>query len=279
MTAREAINEAQARLDAVLVPDAVLACEWLLSDLLHIPRLQLKANPDIPLSPETLEVFNAQAARLMAREPLQYIQGKAAFMGHEFIVRPPVLIPRADTETLCEQALRQVKPGFRVLDLCCGSGCLGIAVKLSFPACDVWASDVSDDAVALTRENALRLGAEIQAARGDLFEPLSGLLFDLVLCNPPYIKTSDLPHLQPEVLKEPALALNGGPDGLDFYRRVLREIGAFLVPGGSLLFEVGDGRMEDVAALLSGDFSPPSKINDLAGRPRVLETRRLPGVH
>ena len=279
MTAREAINQAQARLDAAGVPDAVLACEWLLSDILHIPRLQLKANLGTYLSPEALEMFNSQAARLMAREPLQYIQGKASFMGHEFIVRPPVLIPRADTETLCEQALRQVKPGFRVLDLCCGSGCLGIAVKLSYPACDVWASDVSPEAVALTRENAQRLGAEIQAVRGDLFEPLSGLMFDLVLCNPPYIKTDDLPHLQPEVLKEPALALDGGPDGLHFYRRVLREIGAFLVPGGSLLFEVGDGQMEDVAALLTGVFLPPAKINDLTGRPRVLETRRLPGVH
>ena len=189
------------------------------------------------------------------------------------LVEPGVLIPRSDTETLCLQGLERLQPGQRALDLCCGSGAVGISMKLARPSAEMWLSDISDDALSLSRENARRLQADVNFAQGDLFAPLTGA-FDLICCNPPYIPSVELPNLQQEVRQEPALALDGGPDGLHVYRRILREAPAYLTPRGWLLLELGDGQAQALRALAQVDFDTISVYDDLSGLPRVLAARR-----
>ncbi len=271
--------EAASHLKAAGVPDARLDAQWLLAEVTGLPRLQLLAQAETVLDEEAQARFFSLVALRQEREPLQYILGRAPFMGHEFLVRKGVLIPRADTETLCVHAAGLLRPGMRVLDLCCGTGCLGISLKLACPGADVWLSDLSGDAVSLAKKNAVLLQAEVRILRGDLFQPLTDQSFDLILSNPPYIPSSDLPGLQPEVLREPSLALDGGPDGLAFYRRIIGEAKDHLNPGGILLLETGDGEAEAVSALPGADYQKPAVFPDLAGRPRVLETRIISGVH
>ena len=279
MTAREALQEAERRLKAAGVPDARLDAEWLLADVSDLPRLKLLLQTDRLLGEEAQARFFAWVSRRENREPLQYILGSAHFMGHEFLTQKGVLIPRADTEALCERAIGHIQPGFRILDLCCGTGCLGISLKLVFPGEKVWLSDLSGDAVSLAKKNAALLKADVRVLQGDLFQPFKEQAFDLILSNPPYIPSPDLQGLQPEVRWEPPLALDGGPDGLEFYRRILGEAKNHLNPGGILLLEIGDGEAEAVSALLDRDYQKPALFPDLAGRTRVLETRLGNGVH
>ena len=279
MTIRQALDQAARLLTAAGVDSPRQDAGLLLSDLLNMPLLQLRAAPDAPVHQEALALFFERVRRRAAREPLQYILGKAPFMGHEFVTDREVLIPRFDTEALAEQAIARVQPGHRVLDLCCGSGCLAISIKKARPQALVYAGDLSPKAIALTRENARRLGADVDIRQGDLFAPFAGLRFDVILSNPPYIPTGELEGLQREVQQEPRLALDGGADGLVVYRRILREAAPFLTPGGHLLLELGDGQAAAVSALVPPAFSAPVIHQDLAGGDRVLETRLNIGVH
>ena len=142
----------------------------------------------------------------------------------------------------------------------------------------MYAGDIAPEALDLSQENAARLGAAVDVRQGDLFVPFDGLCFDLILSNPPYIPTGELHSLQAEVRREPALALDGGPDGLAFYRRILAQAPRYLALGGSLLLELGDQQAEAVAALVPAGFESPRIHKDLGGLPRVLETRHLGGV-
>lgn len=273
MTLAQALAAAYEVLAAAQVPDFQLDAQWLLAEVLQVQRLALTLMRDTALSEAQHDVFQALIARRASREPLQYILGTAEFMGHRLKTRPGVLIPRNDTETLAQMAISRVKPGDRVLDLCCGSGNLAIAVKMACPGAQVWASDLSAAAVSLTRENAGRLGAEITVAQGDLFHPLRGRRFDLILSNPPYIPADELPRLQAELGFEPAQALDGGADGLSFYRRIISEAPHFLSPGGFLMVEMGDNQAGALMALLGPQFYPWRIRQDLAGLPRAAETR------
>ena len=273
MTIAQALSQAYQSLSNAQVPDFHLDAQWLLADLLGMKRLALTLMGDSPLDEGAHAAYAARVARRASREPLQYILGTADFMGHRLNTRPGVLIPRNDTETLAQLAIRRIKPGHRVLDLCCGSGCLAIAMKMACPESSVWASDLSEEAVSLTRENARHIGAEITLSQGDLFTPLRGQRFDLIVSNPPYIPAGDLPGLQAEVGFEPALALDGGEDGLHFYRAILAQAPHFLAPGGWLMVEIGDGQAEALPGLLPPGFTPWQITNDLSGLPRAAETR------
>jgi release factor glutamine methyltransferase len=279
LTRGEALREAAARLTEAGVSDARLDAEWLLARALDVPRLEMLLNRGREAEAGALSRFFDDISRRAVREPLQYILGEAAFMGREFFVEPGVLIPRADTETLLLRALERAGPGMLALDLCCGSGCLGISLKLAQRDARVICSDLSPQAVRISRDNAARLGADIEVRQGDFFAPLAGLVFDLILVNPPYIPSCDMPGLQPEVLREPPLALDGGEDGLRFYRRLMGEAPAFLAPGGFMLMEIGDSQAEAVNALRPGCLVAFTTYPDLAGRPRVLETSKVKDVH
>ena len=223
------------------------------------------------IPPEEEARLEALLARRLAGEPVQYILESAWFMGLEFFVDRRVLIPRQDTETLCEAALNVLRgmQSPRVLDLCAGSGAIGLSLARLCPGARVTLADVSAGAGAVMEENRRRLGVEAEIVRGDLFAPVAGQRFDLIACNPPYIRTGELDTLQAEVQREPRLALDGGADGLAFYRRIAAEYAKYLAPGGALFLEIGWDEAEDVRALFGGG----RVLRDLSGRDRVIEIR------
>ncbi len=205
--------------------------------------------------------------RRLAFEPLQYIFGEWEFMGLPIKVLKGALIPRQDTEVLCEHALKVAKAnGYRrVLDLCCGTGCLGIALN-KLGGLDVTASDISPACVALARENAELVNAKLNVLLGSYFEPVSGK-FELIVCNPPYLSAADMAALQPELEYEPKCALFGGEDGLDAYRRIALNWENYITPNGRLLLEIGKGQSEAIEALFG---TPAERILDYSGVVRVL---------
>ena len=264
----EVLKAAEYRLRAV--PDPRLDAEWLLSEVLGVSRLEMLLNKRRELTVAEAAAYEALLVRREGREPLQYILGSQSFMGFSLKTDSRALIPRNDTEALCEEALKYVRPGGRVLDLCTGSGALAAAIKKLRPGAEVWAADISEAALALAKENAERLGAEVKFVQGDLFSPVTGEKFHVIVSNPPYIPESLRGRLQAEVEREPALALFAGDDGLDFYRRIVQEAPAHLLPGGRLCLEIGDGQGNAVKALLYEDFADIQVLNDLNGLPRVV---------
>lgn len=272
MNVLEALKKAEACLAAV--PDPRLDAEYLLAHTLKMPRLNLLMEKQRVLTPGEEAAFEALTARREKREPLQYILGSQPFMGFSFKTDPRALIPRNDTEILCEEALRLLKAGQRVLDLCTGSGALAIAVKKLCPGAEVTGSDLSPDALSLARENAARLEAEVRFVQGDLLAPFSGEQFDMILCNPPYIPDSLRGTMQEELSWEPDSAFFAGADGLSFYRRIAREAPAHLKAGAPLILEIGDDQFEAVKTLLRPAFSGIALLHDLNGRPRCVRAER-----
>lgn len=271
MTFRTAVQRAEVQLGAHAVPSALHDARQLLSWVMGAEPLELVAlDPDIP--PESLARFERLVARRSLREPLQYILGEAWFMGLRFLARSNVLIVRIDTETVCQSALDVLKKGARVLDLCTGSGALAVAIKVLRADCEVCAADISPDALKLARDNAGLHNVEITFYEGDFFAPARGT-FDLIVVNPPYIPTEDLKLLQEEVQREPMLALDGGTDGLSFYRRLFVEAPQYLNPGGYVVCELGDGQSDAVRALAARRFTGITLHNDLGGLPRALRAR------
>ncbi len=274
MTVRECLRGAEERLRARGVPDAGFDASWLLGSVLRRSRLETLAMGAEPLPEEQLAAFERLLARRMRREPLQYILGETEFMGRRFLSRPGALIARNDTELLASLALACLRRGGRALDLCTGSGVLAVTLSLDIPSARVDAADISEEALSLARENARLHRADVNFLRGDLFAPCEGRRYDMICCNPPYIETAALDGLQEELRFEPRLALDGGEDGLDFYRRIAREAPGYLCPGGRLLLEFGEGQAEAIAGLLVPCFDEISVHKDLAGLPRALQARR-----
>ena len=263
MTARQWLTEAQARIPG---PDAAVEARWMLADALGATPTELRLAPDRPIPDRTLLHLANWLERRASGVPLQYVLGYAPFMGHDLRVDGRVLIPRQDTELLCELAIeraRRTGADAEALDLCTGSGAVAIAVALKCPGARVTATDLSADALALARENASRLGAHVEFACGDFFEPVRGCRFDVISCNPPYLTGADMDALQPEVRFEPALALYGGEDGLAFYRRAAAQVRGFLKPGGRALFEVGAGQARAVSELLGGHCEIYRDLNQI----------------
>ncbi len=209
------------------------------------------------------------------RKPLQHLLGSWEFMGLPFMVNPNVLIPRAETEWLAEQVIERYagKP-IRVLDLCTGSGCIGIAIKKFLPDAEVTLLDISDLALAVAKENAKNLNVQVKLEKWDLLQGVPFFLekerYDVIVSNPPYIKTEDLPALQPEVQQEPELALDGGADGLLYYRALAKDWTALLKDGGEMLVETGEDTGAGVQAIFAEQFPNAALHRDLAGLPRYV---------
>lgn len=204
------------------------------------------------------------------RIPLQQITGRAWFMGLEFEVSDQVLTPRFDTECLVEAVERLLVPGMRILDLCTGSGCILLSLLARNPRIDGVGTDLSAGALQVACRNRDRLGIQAQLIQGDLFEHVTGS-FDVIVSNPPYIPSKEIGGLMPEVRDhEPVMALDGGADGLDFYRRIIREAAGYLKPGGWLAFEIGCSQGEDLVRLLSeAGYTGVRTGRDLAGQVRT----------
>lgn len=272
-TCRDALRAASGMLAQAGVPDPAVDAAFLLSHVTGTPHLLLRAEGWRELTQLQLADYRALIDRRCQREPLQYILGTAQFMGVTLRAEPGALIPRNDTETLCEQALARMRGRERVLDLCTGTGALAIAIALRFPGAQVTAADISADALAVARKNIADTGARITLRQGDLFAAVAGERFDIIVSNPPYITAEEMADLQPEVCREPALALYGGLDGLDFYRRIAREAPDYLSPGGWLLLEIGSAQAEAVSALLAERFEALAVYPDMQGLPRAAAAR------
>ena len=284
---RESIRD---RLRAAGIESADYETGVLMESFLHISREEYLLEPGKEIEEEAADRLFAAAGLRAGRLPLQQITGEAPFMGYSFYVNEHVLIPRMDTECLVEEAVRDIretlksKPeaepdSVRVLDLCTGSGCIGISVKLLCPKVRVFLSDLSDQALEVARRNAERLGASVEILQGDLFEPVEGR-FDYILSNPPYIPSGDIKELMPEVRDhEPLMALDGSEDGLAFYRRIIDACPRYLKTGGSLIFEIGAWQGQDVEKLLqNAGFSNIRTLQDLAGLDRVVRADLGAGV-
>lgn len=276
MTIQEATRFGTAKLSAV--PDPRIDAELLLCSVLEMKRLLLFLNASQELTEEQERQYLAFLSLRADRKPLQYILGTQCFYGCELQVDEAVLIPRQETEILCERALQGMektrKPA--VADICTGSGAIAIAIKKLRPDADIWATDLCPNALRVAEANAEHNQAEITFLEGDLLKPLNGLTFDLIVSNPPYIKTEELSSLQPEVRREPCMALDGGADGLMFFRRIAQDAPERLNPGGRIFVEFGDGQAQDVADIFiaSRQFDDIHIHVDLTGRQRVLEAQR-----
>ncbi len=215
--------------------------------------------------------LRAAVARRLKGEPLQYVLGAWEFMGLPFFVGPEALIPRQDTETLCEAALGWLKtrPGARVLDLCCGTGCIGVSLSKLGGARAAFA-DVSPDALKLARRNARHNGVDGEFYESDLLAAVPGV-YDLIACNPPYLTAAEMENCQKELTFEPALALFGGEDGLDFYRRLAAAWADHVAPGGLLLLEIGHTQ----GAAVRGLFPGARILKDICGLDRVAWVERI----
>ncbi|MBE5786926.1 MAG: peptide chain release factor N(5)-glutamine methyltransferase [Clostridiales bacterium] len=271
MTIRDALSWAENELRQI--PEPRLDGEYLLSHVLKRERLPMLLDKMLPLADEDFSAYQALIARRKDREPLQWILGEQPFMGYSFKTDRRALIPRNDTEAVCEEALRHVRGKMQVLDLCCGTGAIGIAIKKLRPGCHVTLCDLSGDALSLARENAERLEADVRILQGDLFQPVAHEKFHLIVSNPPYIPDDLRGKLQMEVNKEPEMALFGGADGLDFYRIIAREAPRHLQEKGFLILECGDDQPGQIAALLADTFEDIAWIYDLNGHPRGVSAR------
>ncbi len=287
MTVLEAIQRSTEFLSKKGVESPRLQTELLLAHVLSLPRMQLYLNFERALSSPETDRLRDLVKRRGQREPLQHLVGSVSFCGFEIPVSPHVFIPRPETELLAERAwsilndlARTGVTQPRALDLCTGSGCLAIALAAKCPAAEVWATDISPQALEVARANAAaaRVPDRIRFFEGDGLLALSGTdpRFDLIVSNPPYIPSGDIAALEPEVRDhEPRLALDGGPDGLDFYRKISAEAAPFLAPAGRLLLEFGDGQAPTLRSLFAGqNWIVENIFEDYTQRPRILEARR-----
>ena len=273
MTPCQLIRHTAARFRSAGIPDPENDSALLLVSLCGGEPLSLRLDTDTILEESLLSRYDLLVRQRLQRIPLQYILGEAFFCGHRFTVDPRVLIPRPETELLCIWALDILKDYSdpSVLDLCCGSGCIGLSLKAASPEIRVTLSDISADALDVAAENMRRLSLAVELHQGDLLEGFLPGSFDLIVCNPPYIPTADCAILQEEVLFEPRNALDGGADGLDLYRRLIASAAGVLVPGGALMMELGIHEADAVSALLVASGYTGIRIRkDLNGIERMI---------
>jgi release factor glutamine methyltransferase len=254
---------------------ARLEAQVLLAHVLGCSRVQLYTGFDKPLGDAELARFRELIRRRLAGESVSYLVGETEFWGLPFHVDDSVLVPRPDTETLIEVA-RGARPDraqpYRILDLCTGSGAIAVSLAKEYLAADVIATEISAAAAAVARRNASRNGVadRVDVREGDLFAPVAGERFDVITANPPYIASAVLPTLAAEVRREPAIALDGGDDGLVFYDRICAAAAAHLVPGGALIVEHGYDQADAVRTRFAeAGFTDIALVRDLGKNPRV----------
>ena len=253
MTIFEAYNDCKRQLQAAGIEDYVFESKQIIKHITGYTNAQILTKYTQPLNEFQQNNLTAIIKQRLIRYPLQYIIGKWSFFGREYFVGPGVLIPRSDTETLidiCLEALKE-KASPRVLDLCAGTGCIGITIKGECPTAEVTLVEKYDEALSFTQKNAEKNKLDVKIVKGDVLktEGADGF-YDLIVSNPPYINGDDMKALQPEVKFEPDTALYGGEDGLLFYRHIAKEYKKHLASGGVLAFEVGINEAEAVAELL-----------------------------
>lgn len=271
MTFREAIRFGEEKLNIAGIEDAKHDAWLLLTFICKIDRTFYYVHMDEEMPVEQVAEYENVLNKRAEHVPLQYITGEQEFMGIPFHVNDAVLIPRQDTETLVEEALKVVRPGMKVLDMCTGSGCILISILKNIVDIEGYGYDISKQAINVAKENAKLNNVNATFERSDLFEDVSET-FDVIVSNPPYIPTDVIGGLMPEVaVYEPMQALDGKEDGLHFYRRIIEAASQYLNPGGKLLFEIGHDQGESVSTLMKeAGYQDVRVIKDLAGNDRVV---------
>ncbi len=275
MTYRELFLQGEDTLKRSEIAEASLDARLLLEYVCGTNRNDMLVHGDRSVSEEQVVRYNACIEKRAQHIPLQHITGVQNFMGLDFKVNEHVLIPRQDTEILVEDALKHLRDGMSVLDMCTGSGCILISLLHYSNDCKGVGVDISPKALEIARENANALLTEasdcIQFVESNLFENVTGQ-FDMIVSNPPYICSKVIETLMPEVREhEPMNALDGMEDGLYFYRRIVEDCEAHLVPGGMLMFEIGHDQGEAVSALMTdADYLEVEVLKDYAGLDRVV---------
>lgn len=271
MTYKQAGQKGEELLQKAGVMDAKIDAWLLLEMVAKIDRSFYFAHADEEVEPEALTEYERVLEKRAERVPLQYITGEQEFMGMTFKVNSNVLVPRQDTETLVEETLKVIEPQMEVLDLCTGSGCILLSILKNAPFVHGMGSDISKQALLVAKENAKLHGLEADWVRSNLFDNLTGP-YDVIASNPPYIARGEIPSLMPEVAQfEPMEALDGGMDGLDFYRKITEEAPRYLKENGYLLFEIGFDQGQKVGDLMrEAGFTDVTVIQDLAQNDRVV---------
>lgn len=250
--------------------------EDLLASALNMERIALYMHFERPLAEEELVGFRALLKRRAEGEPLIYILEKTPFFHCEFLITKDVLIPRPETEILLSKVVETLSPleleGKCAWDICCGSGCLGVALKKRFPSLNVSLSDLCPKALGLAKQNGEKNSVEIALLHGDLLQPFSGQKADFVLCNPPYVSQTDYAALSPEVRNhEPQLALLGGVSGLEFYARLAQELPPYLNHDAKVFFEIGRGQGKEILSLFEHPHWRNGRVEkDWAGHDRFF---------
>ncbi len=286
LTVRDTLLWGAEQLKRAKIQEYRKEAEMLLSACIGRNRLWLYMYPEITVSEQDFTPYRKSICKRAERVPIQHILGRCDFMHMELLITPDVFIPRPETELVVEEAIKKVKgQGSRVkiLDLCTGSGCIAIALARRFSEATVIATDISQKALKIAKINAERYGVEdkITFLAGDLFEPLTHYIsyldtYDLIISNPPYIPTDDIPYLQAEVAYDPQIAINGGKDGLCYLRRISKEAHRFLKSGGYLILEIGDGQAGNVFEMLdsTGRYESPEVSKDIAGIDRIITAKK-----
>ena len=271
MNYRKLYETGKDRLDKAGIQEAALDARLLLEEVCRTDRNTLLVHGDRAVTEEEETQFRIFIERRSTHEPLQQITGWQEFMGLRFSVTEDVLVPRQDTETLVEEVMRYLRDGMEILDVCTGSGCILLSLLRYSNGCRGVGCDISEKALAVAGQNAKELGISAQFIQSDLFESIEGR-FEYIVSNPPYIRKDMIPTLMEEVRDhEPLIALDGGEDGLDFYRKITREATEHLYSGGMLFFEIGYDQGEAVKLLMEEEgYEEVTVSQDLAGLDRVV---------
>lgn len=271
MTYQEAYRKACERFREAKISDPESDAWILLEHVTGMERAIFWADGNREMKAEEAEMFCEIVEKRLERIPVQHLTGHQEFMGIDFLVSPAVLVPRQDTEILVEQAEKALKPGMKVLDMCTGSGCIAVSLAVRNAGVCVCASDISEGALAIAKENAKRQDAEVMFVHSNMFDNIEGI-YDMIVSNPPYIPTAEIEKLEAEVKRhDPFTALDGREDGLYFYRILAKKSPVYLRPGGYIFMEIGYDQGSAVKELLEEEgFAEVRVQKDLAGLDRVV---------
>ena len=271
MKYREAMQKGEKILQEAGIVDAKNDAWLLLAMVCKVDHTYYYMHMEEELMPEQQDEYHVVIRKRAEHVPLQYITGEQEFMGLPFKVNSNVLIPRQDTETLVEEALKVIRPGMKVLDMCTGSGCILISILKNVLNVEGVGCDISKQALIVAKENAKLNNVVATFERSDLFDHVTET-FDVIVSNPPYIRTEEIATLMPEVCQfEPINALDGKEDGLFFYRKMIAESSKYLNPNGVILFEIGYDQGQDVSLMLKeAGYKDVQIVKDLAQNDRVV---------
>ena len=279
MTIKQAITKGMIMLKSNNVESPKLKARLLLQYVLDKPRQYIIVYDNKEIDKQQQWQYFVNIEKLTKGIPLQHITHRQEFMKMDFFVDENVLIPRPDTEILVEEVIKiaQKYNSPRILDLCTGSGAIAISLKKFIPNADIIAVDISEKALEIAKRNAEKLEAKINFVKSDLFDKLDNKKFDIIVSNPPYIRKDEIKKLSEEVQKEPKIALNGGEDGLDFYRIITEQAINYLKTGSFLCFEIGYNQKNDVIKIIEDkqNYKNTYCKKDLYGNDRIIITQVL----